>query len=143
MRTSIIILCLFISHLVLASSEMSVGQSDVHKPGASIYDVKGMGNWKKGSRGGQVRLVITRMAKQDEVFLQWVQWNEKGPEKVKATAKIKEIEERGRFQVDFIRRETEGHSRQIVLGLENLHDKSSTRIVIQVQDLGIYTSKFE
>ena len=78
MRTSIIILCLFISHLVLASSEMSVGQSDVHKLGASIYDVKGMGNWKKGSRGGQVRLVITRMAKQDEVFLQWVQWNEKG-----------------------------------------------------------------
>lgn len=143
MRTFMFLLCLLAGRFVLAGDDMNIGQSDAYNLGASIYDVKGMGNWKKGSRGGQIRLVITRMAKQDEVFLQWVQWNDKGPELVKSTVKIKEIEEKGRFKVDFIRRETVGHSRQILLGLENLYDKSLSRVVIQVQDLGVYTSQFE
>lgn len=143
MRGLIVVLLFAVSLCIQASEELSQGAKDVSTLGASVYDVKGMGNWKKGSRGGQIRLVITRMSKQDEVFLQWVQWNEKGPELVKSTVEIQEIRNKGRYKVDFIRRETTGHARHIVLGLENLHDKSSIRAIIQVQDLGLYTIKFE
>jgi hypothetical protein len=143
MRWLIITLLSCFVGVAFAAEKNSATMDDVLQLGPSIYDVKGMGSWQKGSRSGQVRLVIARMKKQDDIFLQWVQWNEKGPELVKSTVKIKEIEQQGRYQVDFIRRETFGHSRQIVLGLENLHDKSSTRVVIQVQDLGVYTFKFE
>ena len=127
-----------------AYAEKSEGTGDdVQQLSPVIYDVKGMGNWQKGSRSGQVRLVITRLQKQDEVFLQWVQWDAKGPELVKSTVAIKEIAQQGRFKVDFIRRENKGNERKIILGLENLHDKSSSRVVIQVQDLGVYFCKFE
>ncbi|MFT5593190.1 MAG: hypothetical protein ACI8SR_001562 [Oceanicoccus sp.] len=127
-----------------AYAEKSKGTGDdVQQLSPVIYDVKGMGNWQKGSRSGQVRLVITRLQKQDEVFLQWVQWDAKGPELVKSTVAIKEIAQQGRFKVDFIRRENKGNERKIILGLENLHDKSSSRVVIQVQDLGVYSCKFE
>ncbi len=142
MRLMALICTLLVSQLILAKGE-SETINDVYKLSPQIYDVKGMGNWKKGSRAGQVRLVITRTHKQDEVFLQWVQWNEKGPELIKSTIAIKEIQQQGRFKVDFIRRETIGHSRQIVLGLENLHDKSSSRAVIQVEDLGVYRCEIE
>jgi hypothetical protein len=143
MRWLIIVFFMGITPYALASDEPRQGMADASNLGVSIYDVKGMGNWQKGSRGGQIRLIITRMAKQDEVFLQWVQWNDKGPELVKSTVAIKEIQEKGRYKVDFIRRETSGHTRHIVLGLENLYDKSSTRVIIEVQDLGLYTCKFE
>jgi hypothetical protein len=128
---------------IVHAEKGSSSVADVYKLSPSIYDVKGMGNWQKGSRGGQIRLVITRTDKQDEVFLQWVQWDDKGPEIVKSTMAIKEIQQQGRFKVDFIRRETVGHSRKIVLGLENLYDKTSLRAIIQVQDLGVYSCTFE
>ena len=142
MRILFLLIGLLLSLNTFAKGE-SVTINDVYKLSPFIYDVKGMGNWKKGSRGGQIRLVITRTQKQDEVFLQWVQWNEKGPELIKSTIAVKEIQQEGRFQVDFIRRETIGHRRQIVLGLENLHDKSSSRAIIQVEDVGIYNCKLE
>lgn len=140
MLVTLVLVILFSS----AYAEKSKGTiDDVHQLSPVIYDVKGMGNWKKGSRSGQIRLVITRLQKQDEVFLQWVQWDAKGPELVKSTVAIKEIAQQGRFKVDFIRRESTGNQRKILLGLENLHDKSSSRVVIQVQDLGVYSCKFE
>ncbi|MGR6874418.1 hypothetical protein ACU6U9_19430 [Pseudomonas sp. HK3] len=140
----LVIISLLLWSLNAVSAEKSAGTIDeVYKLSPVIYDVKGMGNWQKGSRSGQIRLILTRLAKQDEVFLQWVQWNDKGPEIVRSTVEVKEIQAQGRFKVDFIRRETVGHSRHIILGLENLHDKSSTRVIIQVQDLGVYTFKFE
>lgn len=142
MRFVVFLFCLSLINIVHAEKS-SATVADVYKLSPAIYDVKGMGNWQKGSRGGQIRLVITRMEKQDEVFLQWVQWNDKGPETVKSTVAVKEIQQQGRFKVDFIRRETVGHTRKIVLGLENLYDKSSSRAVIQVQDLGVYSCKFE
>lgn len=142
MRFVLFLLCLCLVNIVHAEKGSS-SVADVYKLSPSIYDVKGMGNWQKGSRGGQIRLVITRTQKQDEVFLQWVQWDDKGPEIVKSTMAIKEIQQQGRFKVDFIRRETVGHSRKIVLGLENLYDKTSLRAIIQVQDLGVYSCKFE
>lgn len=142
MRLFLFLLCLYFINIVHAEKGSST-VADVYKLSPAIYDVKGMGHWQKGSRGGQIRLVITRMEKQDEVFLQWVQWNEKGPEMVKSTIAVKEIKEQGRFKVDFIRRETVGHTRKIVLGLENLYDKTSIRAVIQVEDLGVYRCEFE
>lgn len=142
MRLLVALVCFSLAGFAFAKGDSDT-IDDVYKLSPFIYDVKGMGNWQKGSRGGQIRLVITRTQKRDEVFLQWVQWNEKGPELIKSTVAIKEIQQAGKFKVDFIRRETIGHARQIVLGLENLHDKSSSRAIIQVQDLGLYSCRME
>ena len=108
-----------------------------------IYDVKGMGNWKKGKQAGQIRLVIARSARQDEIFLQWVSWDDKGPHSIKSTVQVKEVEQRGRYKVSFIRREASNGGRKIILGLENLHDKITSRAVIEVQDVGLYHCTLE
>ena len=113
----------------------------VYKLPAAIYDVKGMGKWKKGTDTGQLRLVIARTNKRDEVYLQWVKWDKQGPNKVVSTVMVKEIQEAANFKTTFIRRETiEGH-RQIVLGLENLYDKSSSRAILHVTGVGRYSCK--
>jgi len=135
------ILCVLPTLLIAKQESKTI--DDVYKLSPYIYDVKGMGNWKVGSRAGQVRLVITRTNKRDEMFLQWVQWNDKGPELIRSTVAIKEIQLAGRFKVDYIRRETIDGRRQIVLGLENLHDKSTSRAIIHVQDIGLYSCRIE
>lgn len=109
----------------------------------AIYDVKGMGNWKKGKQAGQIRLVIARSARQDEVFLQWVYWDAKGPHSIKSTVQVKEIEKMARYKVSFIRREASDGGRKIILGLENLYDKTTSRAIIEVQDVGLYHCKLE
>jgi hypothetical protein len=111
---------------------------DVYDLPASIYDIKGVGKWQKGSDYGQLRLVVARSNKRDEVYLQWVKWSRKGPVKVVSTVIIKEIQESANFKTTFIRREIVEEKRQIVLGLENLHDKSSSRAVIEITGLGRY-----
>jgi|GEM_PF-1914898 len=116
---------------------------DVMQLNPAIYDVKGMGNWKKGKQAGQIRLVIARSARQDEIFLQWVSWDSKGPYNIKSTVQIKEIEKMGRYKVSFIRREAGNGGRKIILGLENLYDKTTSRAVIEVQDVGLYHCKME
>jgi len=142
MRYISVYLLLVVPALLFAKEE-SITMDDVYKLSPYIYDVKGMGNWQVGSRSGQIRLVITRTNKQDEMFLQWVQWNEKGPELIKSTVALKEIQKAGRFKVDYIRRETISGRRQIVLGLENLYDKSASRAIIHVQGIGLYQLKME
>lgn len=116
--------------------------NDVYGLPAAIYDVKGMGQWKKGQDAGQIRLVIARTNKRDEVYLQWVKWNEKGPEKVISTVMIKELQKYANYKTTFIRRETINSKRQIVLGLENLYDKSSERAVLDVTGVGKYHCQF-
>jgi hypothetical protein len=111
---------------------------DVYDLPASIYDIKGVGKWQKGSDYGQLRLVVARSNKRDEVYLQWVKWSRKGPLKVVSTVMIKEIQESANFKTTFIRREIVEEKRQIVLGLENLHDKSSSRAVIEITGVGRY-----
>ena len=117
--------------------------STVYKLDPVIYDVKGMGNWKKGRQSGQVRLVITRTSRRDDVFLQWVVWDKKGPKEIKSTVQISEIQQMANFKTTFIRREKGLKNRQIVLGLENQYDKTQSRVIIQVQDMGLYTCQFE
>ena len=117
--------------------------TDVYKLPASIYDVKGMGNWKKGNRAGQIRLVIARSKKRDEVFLQWVQWDIKGPSEVASTVMIREIQDMANFKITYIRRETINGKRQIALGLEDMHDKGTLKAIIDVTDVGYYTCRFQ
>ncbi|GAA6133658.1 hypothetical protein NBRC116188_04470 [Oceaniserpentilla sp. 4NH20-0058] len=142
MRGLIFLLCLFLSISVQAKTESQTIEQ-VFRLSPVIYDVKGMGNWKTAKHSGQIRLVITRSDKQDEMFLQWVQWNEKGPELIKSTVAIKEIQQAGRFKVMFIRRESTNGQRKIILGLENLHDKLSTRAIIHVDGIGRYRCVLE
>jgi hypothetical protein len=112
--------------------------SDAFDLPASIYDVKGVGQWKKGDDYGQLRLVITRSHKRDEHYLQWVKWHNKKPVKVVSTVMIKEIQESANFKTTFIRRELHKGKRQLVLGLVNQHDKSSSRAVIEITGVGRY-----
>lgn len=114
----------------------------VYKLAPAVYDVKGMGNWKKGREAGQIRLVIARTHKRDEVYLQWVKWDADGPVEVKSTVLINEIQDAANFKTTFIRRETIDGKRQIVLGLENHYDKMSSRIALEVLDVGRYQSRF-
>jgi hypothetical protein len=140
----IIIFCVYVVCLPAAFSQQGKDQKhqkDVNQLPAVIYDVKGMGQWKKGSDAGQLRLVIARTNKRDEVYLQWVKWNSHGPEKVVNTVMIKEIQESANYKTTFIRRETFEGKRQIVLGLENLHDKSSNRAILEVTGVGRYYCK--
>ncbi|EAT13718.1 hypothetical protein HF888_09775 [Bermanella marisrubri] len=119
--------------------ESSVHLNMVHQLDPLIYDVKGMGQWQKGSRKGQIRLVLTRTEKQDGAFIQWVRWNKKGPVSVEYTTQIAELQTEGNFKVTFIRREVlNEHERRMVLGLENKHDKSIQRAYIWVTDMGTY-----
>lgn len=142
MRLSLFLLFVYCTLPVWAEPE-SQAIDVVYKLSPIIYDVKGMGEWKTPTSAGQLRLVITRSEKQDEVFLQWVAWSKKGPQTIKSTIAIKEIQQAGRFKVTFIRRETIEGKRQIVLGLENLHDKSSSRAIIYVSGIGRYQCKLE
>ena len=139
------VLLLLLLPMVVNAQSMKNSEflSSVYKLPAAIYDVKGMGNWKKGRDSGQIRLVITRTKRRDDVFLQWIQWNKKGPEKIKSTVQITEIQQMANFKTTFIRREKDKKNRQIVLGLENQHDKTLSRAIIQVQDVGLYTCHFE
>ena len=116
---------------------------DVMALPAAIYDVKGMGKWQKGKEVGQIRLVITRNDKRDDVFIQWVSWDLNGPKQVKSTQFIKEILEEGNFKTTFIRRENNMDVRQITVGLENQHDKTHSRAVISIDDVGVYHCEFQ
>jgi len=135
---------LIILLLVVCTSQVQAAKKSEHLTTvfnlpADIYDVKGIGNWRKGEAAGQIRLVIARSNKRDEVFLQWVLWNDKGPEKVKTTLQIQEIQQEANFKITFIRRETVKGVRQLILGLENLYDKSAARAIIEINDVGRYT----
>ncbi len=135
-------LCL-LALMVIASQVQAVKKNEhlttVYNLPAAIYDVKGIGNWRKGEMAGQIRLVIARSNKRDEVFLQWVLWNDKGPETVKTTLQINEIQQEANFKTTFIRRETVKGVRQLILGLENLYDKSAARAIIEINDVGRYS----
>ena len=103
-----------------------------------VYDVKGLGSWSQGSFGGQVRLVITRTNKQDKAYLQWVEWEDSQPVKVRSTISINEINGVERFTVQFIRRENKVHDRKIILGLETVRTKEILRANIRLLDVGLY-----
>jgi len=104
----------------------------------SIYDVKGMGQWSMGSKSGQIRLVITRDSKRDQVFLQWVVWRDNQPFSVESTVGISELNREDRYSVTFIRREADDSGRQIVLGLEDRHTKEAMRAFIRIKEMGLY-----
>jgi len=139
------VLLLLLLPMVVNAQSMKNSEflSSVYKLPAAIYDVKGMGNWKKGRDSGQIRLVITRTKRRDDVFLQWVQWNKKGPELVKSTVQVIEIQQMANFKTTFIRREAGKKNRQIVLGLENQHDKTLSRAIIQIDGIGLYHFRFD
>jgi len=67
----------------------------------------------------------------------------KGPEKIASTLMVREIQDMANFKVIFIRRETIDGKRQIVLGLENMLDKTNLRAILDVTDVGYYTCRFE
>ncbi len=138
-----LILSLILWSLICGSAHGQTIKKSMHSPlvtalPAAIYDVKGIGNWRKGEVGGQIRLVITRSKKRDEVFLQWVQWVDKEPKKVQKTVQVKEIQQEANFKTTFIRRETVGGVPQLILGLESLYDKSSSRAFIKIDGVGRY-----
>lgn len=143
--TRLILICsMYLMCLPMAFSQQGKDPkhlNDVYKLPAAIYDVKGIGQWKKGADTGQLRLVIARTNKRDEVYLQWVKWGKKGPEKVVSTVMVKEIQESANYKTTFIRRESINGNRQIVLGLENLHDKSTGRAILDVTGVGRYSCK--
>ncbi len=139
-----LILCLTLWFVILGAGQVQAAKKSTHlasvsQLSSSVYDVKGIGNWRKGDLSGQIRLVITRSNKRDEVFLQWVQWNDDGPQKVTKTVLVKEIMLEANFKTTFIRRETVEGGRQLILGLENLYDKSSARAIIQIEGIGRYS----
>ncbi len=141
MARFIIILTLLFTWSGLSYSQKSKAPQhldDIYKLPASLYDVKGVGPWKAGNDSGQLRLVIARTNKRDEVYLQWVKWNEKGPEKVVSTVMIKEIQASANYKTTFIRIKSMAGKRQVVLGLENLHDKSSSKAEIEIVGVGRY-----
>jgi hypothetical protein len=141
MARFIIILTLLFTWSGLSYSQQSKAPlhlDDIYKLPASLYDVKGVGPWKAGNDSGQLRLVIARTNKRDEVYLQWVKWNEKGPEKVVSTVMIKEIQASANYKTTFIRIKSMAGKRQVVLGLENLHDKSSSKAEIEIIGVGRY-----
>lgn len=114
------------------------GMKSVYDLPANIYDVKGMGKWSLGSKSGQVRLVITRHKKRDEVYLQWVHWKDGQPASVESSISITEINNDERYLVTFIRREINDGQRQIVLGLEDKRTKDLMRAEIKVKEMGLY-----
>ncbi|WP_396586817.1 hypothetical protein [Bermanella sp. R86510] len=134
-------LLLIVASFFIYANEPKVNEdlNTVHALSPKIYDVKGMGEWQEGSRKGQVRLVITRTAKQDSVFIQWVQWGKSGPQEILYTTHVKEIKDAGRFKVTFIRREmVPNQEPRMVLGLENKYDKSMARAHIWLTEVGHY-----
>ncbi len=135
-------ICLFIL-LIFCTQVQAAPKSEflnsVYKLPVSIYDVKGVGSWRKGEQAGQIRLVITRSSKRDRVFLQWVAWDKKGPARVKSTVQVMEIEQDAKYKITFIRRESAAGNRQVVLGLQNLYDKSAAKAIIKIQDIGSYS----
>ncbi len=134
------LLCVIFSLLPLMAlaSKESPFMADVYALSPAIYDIKSVGSWARGKKEGQVRLVITRSKKRDDVFLQWVSWDQKGPQKVESTIQVKEIRETANYKITYVRREKIEGKRQIVLGLENLYDKSVSRAMIQVIGVGMY-----
>jgi hypothetical protein len=141
MARFILILTLLLTWSALSYSQQAKDPEhlkDIYGLPASLYDVKGVGRWKKGNDSGQIRLVIARSNKRDEVYLQWVKWNKKGPEKVVSTIIVKEIQDSANYKITFIRTEGVGEKRRIVLGLENLYDKTSSRAEIEIINVGRY-----
>lgn len=124
--------------LVLSSWSAQASLKAAYELTPSVYDVKGLGNWSMGSKAGQLRLVITRNKKRDEVYLQWVAWQDDAPFKVESTIGVTEINNDERYTITFIRREVSDGTRKIVLGLEDRRTKEQLRAFIQVKELGIY-----
>lgn len=122
----------------LANGPVQAEMKAAYDLAPAIYDVKGMGQWAMGSKSGQVRLVITRTKKRDEVYLQWVVWTEGEPSHVESTISVSEINNHERFNITFIRREVNEGVRQIVLGLEDRRTKEPLRAFIQVKEMGLY-----
>ena len=90
--------------LLLASLSAQANMKAAYGLSPFVYDVKGMGQWSMGSKSGQVRLVITRDKKRDEVYLQWVAWDEGEPVHVESTIAVTEINRDDRYSITFIRR---------------------------------------
>lgn len=124
--------------LLLASLSVQANMKAAYGLSPFVYDVKGMGQWSMGSKSGQVRLVITRDKKRDEVYLQWVAWDEGEPVHVESTIAVTEINRDDRYSITFIRREVNDGVRQIVLGLEDRRTKDVLRAFIQVKEMGLY-----
>jgi len=137
-KSSILIIVSVGLLLMLTSLSIHANMKAAYGLSPFVYDVKGMGQWSMGSKSGQVRLVITRDKKRDEVFLQWVAWDEGEPVHVESTISVTEINKDDRYSITFIRREVNEGVRQIVLGLEDRRTKDVLRAFIQVKEMGLY-----
>lgn len=137
-KSSALVVLAGILLLLLGSFPAQANMKAAYGLSPLVYDVKGMGQWSMGSKSGQVRLVITRDKKRDEVYLQWVAWNEGEPVHVESTIAVTEINKDDRYSITFIRREVNDGVRQIVLGLEDRRTKDVLRAFIQVKEMGLY-----
>ncbi|MCP5334968.1 MAG: hypothetical protein H7A08_04660 [Oceanospirillaceae bacterium] len=112
--------------------------SEVQAVGAHIYDVKGIGSWQRQGMSGQVRMVITRSSRRDDVYLQWVAWRDGSPRAIIASDAVVAINEDANYQVRAISSQIMQGKPVITLSLEDKYSKEMLRGVIRVLDVGVY-----
>lgn len=112
--------------------------SEVQAVGAHIYDVKGIGSWQRQGMSGQVRMVITRSSRRDDVYLQWVAWRDGSPRAIIASDAVVAINEDANYQVRAISSQIMQGKPVITLSLEDKYSKEMLRGVIRVLDVGGY-----
>lgn len=112
--------------------------SEVQAVGAHIYDVKGIGSWQRQGMSGQVRMVITRSSRRDDIYLQWVAWRDGSPRAIIASDAVVAINEDANYQVRAISSQIMQGKPVITLSLEDKYSKEMLRGVIRVLDVGVY-----
>ncbi len=122
-------------------SRKTPASNPVFKLAPEIYDVKGMGNWTSGNQSGQIRLVITRTNRRDEVYLQWVSWDDFGPKALITSVPVDEINLEAPYKTLYIRKETVRNEHSISLGLEDRHTKQIFKATIKTFGIGKYDCK--
>lgn len=113
-------------------------RSEVQSIGAHIYDVKGIGSWQRQGMSGQVRMIITRNSRRDDVYLQWVAWRDGSPKAIIASDAVSEINNDANYQVRAISSQILQGKPQITLSLEDKYSKEMLRGIIRVIDVGVF-----
>lgn len=110
--------------------------AEVLSIGAHIYDVKGIGSWQNAHMMGQIRMVITRNSKRDDIYLQWVAWRDDTPKAIVASEAVEGINRDANYRVKAISSQIMQGKPQITLSLEDKYSKELLRGVIRIIDVG-------
>jgi hypothetical protein len=110
--------------------------AEVLSIGAHIYDVKGIGSWQNAHMMGQIRMVITRNSKRDDIYLQWVAWRDDTPKAIVASEAVEGINRDANYRVKAISSQIMQGKPQITLSLEDKYSKEMLRGVIRIIDVG-------